>query len=51
MNAYPTLTIFPSGRLSDAYVITARTIEEAFRAAAALSVISGAKVSVTGVQD
>ena len=48
MRAYQTLTILPTGRRSEAYVITARTLAEADRAAAALALIHGASVTITG---
>lgn len=48
MQAYQTLTLLPSG-MSDAYVITAKSLADAYRSADALSVIYGVKVIITGV--
>lgn len=49
MQAYQTLTILPCGQMSDAYIITARSITEAYRKADALALIHGAKVTIIGI--
>lgn len=48
MSAYATQTIFPTGRASYEYIITAKSLDEARRAAEALSKIHGVTVRVLG---